>query len=245
MAASTNVQISDAIGDRWYAATWTTIEYPITYNLDGGTAINPSTYNIENEDITLNEPVKPGYKFQGWTNSGYNVPTKPVVIRKNSFGPREYTANWILENYAITYNLDGGEMANKTDTYNILSEKINVENPTKIGYNFVGWEGTGLITPTKNLVIEKGTTGNRTYTAKWAEKEYTITYNLNGGIIENGENPTTYTIVTPEITLKNPIKSGYEFEGWTGTDIITINTGVIITTGTYGDRSYVANWRPL
>lgn len=42
---------------------------------------------------------------------------------------------------------------------------------------------------------------------------YTITYNLDGGTIFN--NPTTYT-KRLGVTLPNPTKQGYVFDGWTG-----------------------------
>ncbi|MBO7094657.1 InlB B-repeat-containing protein [bacterium] len=49
-----------------------------------------------------------------------------------------------------------------------------------------------------------------TFTAQWTVNEYTITYNLNGGSV-NPANPTTYTIESTDITLNNPIKTGYTF----------------------------------
>ena len=40
-------------------------------------------------------------------------------------------------------------------------------NPTKDGFDFAGWTGTGLTEATKNVTIAKGSTGDRTYTATW------------------------------------------------------------------------------
>lgn len=238
------VLISDAVGDRVYEAQWKPIEYQILYALDGGTANNPSTYNIETATITLEEPVKPGYEFVGWTNDVYLVPTKPIIIRTGSMGDRIYTANWTLATYTITYNLDGGSEVENPLTYTILSNDIVLVNPTKLGYDFVGWSGTGLNSPSDNVVITKGSYGNREYTAKWSPRVYSIAYDLDGGSLE-GTNPESYTIESPQMTLKNPTKDGYEFIGWTGTDIATMSTGVIIKQGSYGNRSYVANWQQL
>ena len=45
-------------------------DYPITYDLDGGTADNPTSYKYITSTITLNAPTKDGnYYFAGWTGS--------------------------------------------------------------------------------------------------------------------------------------------------------------------------------
>lgn len=72
----------------------TPIDYTITYNLDGGTASNPSTYTIETETFTLSNPIKAGYTFTGWTGTGLTDPTLTVTIPKGSLGNRTYTAHW-------------------------------------------------------------------------------------------------------------------------------------------------------
>ena len=46
--------------DQVVEAKFKLIEYNITYDLDGGVADNPTKYNIESNDITLNNPEKEG-----------------------------------------------------------------------------------------------------------------------------------------------------------------------------------------
>ena len=76
----------------------------------------------------------------------------------------------------------------------------------------------------------------------YAQAGYAIGYNLNGGSIVTGTNPTTYKKTSPNITLINPSKSGYTFAGWTGTDLSSKTITVIIPKGSTGDRFYTANW---
>lgn len=49
-------------------AKWKIIEYVITYELSGGTnnEANPTSYTVENENISLAQPQKYGYAFKGW-----------------------------------------------------------------------------------------------------------------------------------------------------------------------------------
>lgn len=92
-------------------AKWGVPEYSITYNLNGGTAAgdNPTSYFVNNDDITLSNPEKPGCTFTGWTGSNGNTPQKTVTIPKGSVGNKSYTANWSVNKYAVTFDeqIDG------------------------------------------------------------------------------------------------------------------------------------------
>lgn len=68
--------------------------YTITYDLDEGTADNPTSYTYETATITLNNPIKTTYYFNGWTGSNGNIPQTTVKITNGSHGNKSYTANW-------------------------------------------------------------------------------------------------------------------------------------------------------
>ncbi|MDR2828558.1 MAG: InlB B-repeat-containing protein [Acholeplasmatales bacterium] len=55
-------------------ASWTIVDYNLTYNLDGGfnSLNNPSTYNI-NTPVVLEDAHKPGYIFIGWFSNGVKI----------------------------------------------------------------------------------------------------------------------------------------------------------------------------
>ncbi len=54
------------------------------------------------------------------------------------------------------------------NTYTIETEAFTLKNPTKSGYTFTGWSGTGLDGENNMTVtIPTGSTGNRTDTAHW------------------------------------------------------------------------------
>ncbi|HWQ97217.1 MAG TPA: InlB B-repeat-containing protein [Clostridia bacterium] len=210
-------------GNKEFTATWSeAIVYDITYNLDGGVndLSNPATYTVESGLITLANPTKAGYTFTGWTPTD-NIPA-------GSTGDKEFTASWseaIV--YDITYNLDGGTNdASNPATYTVESGLITLANPTKAGYNFLGW------TPTDN--IPAGSTGDKEFTATWSSAiVYNITYDLAGGV-NNGANPATYTVNSATINLAAPTKAGYNFTGWTPASSIP--------TGSTGDKSFTATW---
>ena len=211
-------------------------EYTITFDSDGGSAVDPITQNYGTVVTAPADPTKEGYTFEGWDKAiPLTMPAEDTTI----------TANWSEALvYEIDYNLNGGTATNPL-TYTVETESFTLENPTKAGYDFVGWSGTGL-EGTDNLIvtIAEGSTGNRSYTANWSEAlVYEIDYNLNGG---TATNPLTYTVETESFTLENPTKTGYTFTGWSGTDLTgNDNMSVTIAKGSTGARSYTANWSAI
>ena len=148
----------------------------------------------------------------------------------------------------VTLDLGGGTLGNSSEAIQII---------VKNGSKFTAPASDGLNRPDGNngsYFKWLGSDGNlyapgesvpevvTTLTAQWTVNQYTITYNLVGGTVEG--NPNTYTIGTVAFTLKNPIKSGYTFTGWSGTGLDGENNmTVTIPTGSTGNRIYTAHWR--
>ena len=112
--------------------------------------------------------------------------------------------------------------------------------PTRQGYEFTGWTGTGLSDLTKTVSVTKGEGGERTYYANWKPVTYTLTYNKTYGSAKN--NPDSYTIESKDIVLEQPVSDKSEFTGWIGTDLTEATKEVVIPSGSMGDRSYTALW---
>ncbi|MBQ8623882.1 MAG: InlB B-repeat-containing protein, partial [Oscillospiraceae bacterium] len=220
----------------------------ITLNANDGSD-SPDTENIgyASGELPSNTFTNNGYSFKEW-NDKADGSGNSFADEANITAIADITlyAQWTLENYTISYNLDGGVLGDgKTNptTYTIKDNTITLNNPAKTGYTFAGWTGTDLNGNTETVTISTGSTGDRTYTANWTPENYTISYNLDGGVLEEGKtNPTTYTIEDNTITLNNPAKTGYTFTGWTGSNGEAAQTEVTITKGETGKKSYTANW---
>ena len=236
-------------GDREYTANFTKDSYTIQYaGLENAVVEeNPASYSVDTETFTLNNPTKDGYTFLGWSGTDVDGMSKEVTVQKGSTGNRAYTANWQPEIYNIQYRgLDGATVAENRTTYTIETDTFTLHNPTKSGYNFLGWEGTGFSGTAQTVTVTKGSTGDRVYTAKWEAIDYRIDYELAGGSLAQDEsNPTKYTIETETFTLHNPTRTGYTFTGWTGTDLEGETETVTVEKGSTGDRIYTANWEKI
>jgi uncharacterized repeat protein (TIGR02543 family) len=143
------------------------------------------------------------------------------------------------QQYTITFDSHGGsEVAAITRDEGTAVEKP--ADPTWNGYNFEGWysaitEGTEYEWP---YVL----TANLTMHAQWTAIPYSITYELSGGT-NAAENPATYTVESPAITLAEPSRADYTFGGWYD-DAGFANPVTEIPAGSTGDKTFYAKWNP-
>ncbi len=127
----------------------------------------------------------------------------------------EVVASFEVITYKISYELNGGNLTNKVESYNIEDESFTIAQPIKTGYTFLGWEGSEISEGTKEITIEKGSFGDRSYTAKWQINQYTYTFYNGDEIIKQETIDYNASIEAPE----NPIKASedginYFFNGW-------------------------------
>ena len=227
-------------GNRTYTANWKVIEYTITLDTNGGPAVSPIKYTVE-DSFTLPYLLRTGYEFVGWTLDGSGMlPFTPLIIYPGTTGDLHYKAEWRLAEYTITMDLNGGSGQEKV-VYTITDEEFELPTPTRNGYEFVGWTGERITTPQTRVKIPKGSTGNKAYTANWKVIRYTITLVTNGGAVIASIRYTVEDSVTLPIP---PDRPGYEFSGWTldGSGQFP-STPMIIPAGSTGDRLYKAEWR--
>ena len=227
-------------GNKAYTANWKVIEYTITLDTNGGPAVSPIKYTVE-DSFTLPYLLRTGYEFVGWTLDGSGmIPATPLIIYYGTTGDLRYKAEWRLAEYTITMDLNGGSGQEKM-VYTMTDEEFELPTPTRNGYEFVGWTGERITTPQTSVKIPKGSTGNKAYTANWKVIRYTITMVTNGGAVIASIPYTVEDSVTLPIP---PDRPGYEFSGWVldGSGQFP-STPMIIPKGSTGDRIYKAEWR--
>ncbi len=191
--------------------------YTVAFDTSGGTSID--SQQVEEDSLAAKpaDTEKTGYEFKGY-DYDFNEP----IVENTTIN-----AKWQIIPYKISYVLNGG--VNNVDNLTIytIEDKVKLKPASdKLGYTFKSWDNGG--------VIEKGSTGDKTFTANWQVITYKISYVLNGGI-NNTDNPTTYTI-EDKIELKSAVsnKLGYSFASW--------DNGGKIEKGSTGDKTFTANY---
>lgn len=226
-------------------------KYTVTYDLDGGENDddNPNYYYNTSDTITLKNPSKKGYTFDGWYKNKA-MTQKITSIPKGSEGNLKLYAKWLVNHYTIEFSGNGatsGSMASMKDCEYDSIYTLSKNKFERSGYKFAGWntkkDGSGTAYSNREDVENLSAKDGKVITlyAQWTKSMYTITYQLNGGT-QSEKNPTKYDVNTKTFTLKKPTRKGYTFEGWYKES--TFKTEVTkIEKGTTGNLKLYAKWK--
>lgn len=145
--------------------------------------------------------------------------------------------------YSISYSSGScGGVSIFGPTNYLTTEPFSIPNFTFTGYTFNGWTGSNGTTPQKNLIIPKGSTGNKKYVANCTEHTWSIRLNyanylnysgsLDYSDVNYNEAPycgssTKYCTYKYSQTVTIPYnrvkREGYTFKGWA-----TTTNGVVV-----------------
>ena len=205
------------VGDKTFYAKWTCEDYYVCYHLNGGQNSELNTnvedkykYTVESDEFEFQAPSKKNYVFDGWYASSDFEGERISALKKGAHGNIDLYAKWTAEKFDIIYDLKGGvNDANNPAFTSVESGEIVLLPATKDCYDFVCWKDKS------NRVVEKiaASTACEVYlVAVWKAKEYTVEYELGGGI--DAENKTSYTVEDGSFALNAPLRKGYTFDGW-------------------------------
>lgn len=174
---------SGSTGNKTYLATWTPVEYTITYHgvdsedvkwqadpeNEGSYLTNPDKYTVES-NIKLYNPSRDLYAFVGWCddeNLTLNCTTEKI-IPTGSFGAKNFWAKWTLNTYTVKFDANATDAtttkADVSCTYGVACNIANNDEITRTDYAFVGWltqpNGTTIEytdSITQNTILPDGT----------------------------------------------------------------------------------------
>lgn len=156
-------------------------KYIITYDLNGGNAINNPYFYSEEDEITLTAPTKTGYVFVGWTGTDIDEKTTTLTIPRGSTGDRHYEATWEPKHYNFTLDPGDGAVSGINTVIFTFGEKIG-ELPVAVkeGYVFAGWkcaDYTALLTADTVWEVDIVSGKAKTLTAQY-KRIYTVKFSL-------------------------------------------------------------------
>ncbi|MGN0437304.1 MAG: InlB B-repeat-containing protein [Lachnospiraceae bacterium] len=212
----------------------------ITYFLDGGenSADNPSTYTEEIGVASLSDATKENYVFAGWYTEA-EFTNQVTAIGTDVIGDISLYAKFTPKQFAITYELDGGENdAGNPEKYTYGVGVTSFANASKTGYTFGGWYSDATFN-TEVTSISTLASGPVTLYAKFMAN-YSIAYVLNGGTNDEN-NPTQYVSGVGVASFENASKTGYTFDGWYSDAAFTTQVTSISATET-GNKTLYAKY---
>ena len=125
-------------------AAWTVNSYSISFDANGGSAVNTITQNYGTAVSAPAVPTKDCYDFIGWFEDGSDVAYVFDTIEARNV---ELTARWDATTYSIVVDVNGGEVENfaKID-YTVEDEPVSITAvPTKDHSEFIGWFGVKVL----------------------------------------------------------------------------------------------------
>ena len=218
----------------------TTTVAPVTYNvrfnanategISGEMADQTFTYGEGAKALTENAYTRTGYTFAGWATSAdgnvvYADGAEVSNLATTDGTVIELFAKWTLIDYPITYNLNGGTNATGNPaTYTVNTETFTLADPSKDSYTFAGWFSDAEFNTPATTTITKGTTGNKTFWAKWTRPITSEGITVNIPSVE-----WTGSKLTPVITVKDGETTLTEVTDYT----VTAPSGTIQDAGDY------------
>ena len=207
-------------GDKTFYAKWTLVTYDITYSgLEGGTHSNPTTYDVEDSDITLTAASRDGYRFDGWYDAqtgGNKVETIDVSEAVDVTLYARWTQLFTVT-YAVGANAADGATApaavQVADGESVTLPAGDDIPAAATGYHFDGWyvEGTKIegttYTPAADVTI----------TATYAANIYTVAFddNVDDSSVTGTMASQSFTYGTAQNLTDNAFtRTGYTFSGW-------------------------------
>ena len=214
-----------------------TTYYEVTFDTDGGSAVDAQTVKYGDKLAAFDEPTKDGYKFLGWYTKADEAFDLTTPITKSM----TLTAKWERNTYTIIYHGNGGVKVKGDKTYEQLtSAKLPIGEPTTLksaeftrdNYAFLGWSyfENGSVyfkAAEKNVLFEESDideNGNVHLYAIWKRLSYPVTLRYNANTtdeVTNMPEPLEQTKDSDEtgnaefnISGMIPARAGYRFLGW-------------------------------
>ena len=237
-------------GNATITAQWNERKYTIVFDPAGGSVTPTSDTFTINDSISLpTTPTRTGYTFSGWkvtTASGNWVKDKIYTgtsIPSGMFGNVTVTAQWTPNSITLHYDGKGntGGTIPADSTFKYGASVTTAAAPTR-AYTITYNANSGTVSPTSATATYtfdgwKSDANNNNYNAATS---YTDSFGATEGTVTLTAQWTGGTV-----TLPNPTKAGYTFEGWYTNSALTNSAGKAGATYTATSNiTLYAKWTP-
>ena len=190
------------------SAKWKTGVFTISFNSNGGTAVESIVGEFNVIVMEPANPTKDKYQFLGWFKD--EALTESYSFSRMTGEDVLLYAKWNrVAPITLTYIRNDGK-PNEIVTYqtNQIGSEINYLEIAKTGYSFNGfYQDETLILPALNYLPDY----DLVVYAKWTINRYTISLNLDGGVGVLSINGVYDSDVSEPL---QPTKTGHTFIGW-------------------------------
>lgn len=175
--------------------------YEVTFDTDGGSAVEAQVITRKEPVIKPEEPTKEGHTFAGWyadeaLSEAWDFENNLILEATTIY------AKWSLNSHTVDFV--GSEDENQTVDWNTTTTKP--ADPTKVGHTFGGWYADEEFQT--EFDFTKPIKGDTTVYAKWSINSYTVSFDAEGVASQTVQFGSLATKPT------DPTRTGYTFRGW-------------------------------
>ena len=208
---------------------------PVRIEIDanGGVGGSGSQTVHKGTTVTLESPTKEGHLFTGWEDEkGNSYPAgEDGKVKITVTGDMTLTAVWKVRTFTVTYVLLDGKTRTETAAY---GKTVTLVEEPRTGYTFVGWkDGEKVYQAGETITV----TENKTLTAVWDARSFTVTY-----VLLDGKTRTETVDYGKTVTLVEEPRTGYTFVGWKdGENVYRAGETITVTE----NKTLTAEWKKL
>jgi len=162
-------------------------KYLVTFKIDDE-VIAADSLEYGAAIVVPEAPDREGYTFDGWGEVAETVPASDVT----------YEGSYTINSYQLTYVVDGETV--KSDSVVYGTAIVALEEPTKEGHTFSGWNEVPATMPAKDVTV----------TGYFTINKYLVTFKVDDEVIAADSLEYGDEIVAPDA----PDREGYTFDGW-------------------------------
>jgi len=221
--------------DVQFTAQWTLNNYTVSFDSNGGSAVNAQTVGYGFQANEPAEPTKNDWVFGGWYSD--SARTTAYDFATQVTGDLTLYAEW-LRSYTVSFDSKGGSPV-ADQKVNKGAKAIAPVAPTLEDHVFSGWYRDEAFTTVYDFTTEVVTDNLELY-AKWTMDQkttYTVSFVSNGGSTVEDQTVNEGAVATAPLA---PTLLGHTFGGWYSDSGWTSPYG--FTAGVTGDLTLYAKW---
>ena len=173
-----NFATDNVVNNMTLYAKWNINSYTLTFDSNEGTSVQSQSVKYNKYATEPTAPTRTEAIFLGWyadeeLTMTWDFETDKIIANITLY------AKWDINSYTVSFDSnEGSSVPSQSVEYNSYASEP--EEPTKAGYDFIGWYKEPEFTTAWNFASDK-IKENTTLYAKWNINSYTVTFNSNEG----------------------------------------------------------------
>lgn len=168
-----------------------------------------------NHTFTLAAAIaRPGYTFVSWTKGSTTGTEYAAGTSINILEDAVFYAKWVLNNFTLTYNANGGTLTEKSKIVHYGEAYGALPKPTRTGHDFAGWftAATGGNEIKAETIVSE--LKDHTIYAHWNVHKNTLTRTVDNAKFGSVSGPSGSVAYDTSVTLVATPMAGFIFAGW-------------------------------